>query len=274
MLFINVMQKYSGTGGISFMRTISKAYSNKSTIIESQVNHFSRLQEQWWDEAGAMKPLHSMNKLRVPFVQDGLVNSGLVHRDVILKQTPKPFANIKILDAGCGGGILAEALMKSGASVTGIDPAKDLIEIAKTHNVPRNINYWPVTIEEFSKENKNKFDAVITSQVVEHICELEVFLESCIRCLKPGGSLFVTTINQTLLAWLHNIVLAERVFRQIPLGTHQYRNLVPYQRLRTILENNKCRIGTVRGMVYNYLNNDWYWIKTTAIHYAVHAIKD
>ncbi|XP_031327297.1 ubiquinone biosynthesis O-methyltransferase, mitochondrial-like [Photinus pyralis] len=273
-MFVNtrrVIQKCYKKGVASFIRVM---YSKKSTIIESQVNHFNQLQEQWWNKNGAAKPLHSLNKLRVPFVWDGLVNSGVVHKNLLLKQNPDLLANIEILDAGCGGGILAEALMRSGGTVTGIDPSKELIEIAKNHNVSRNINYYSVTIEEFSIENKGKFDAVITSEVIEHVCELEVFLESCISCLKPGGSLFITTINQTLLAWFHVIVLSEILFRQIPLGTHQYRNIVPYQRLLTILENNKCRIGTGRGMVYNFLNNDWYWIKTTATHYAVHAIKN
>ncbi|XP_031327296.1 ubiquinone biosynthesis O-methyltransferase, mitochondrial-like [Photinus pyralis] len=274
-MFVNtrrVIQKCAKTSvASSFTRAM---YSKKSTIIESQVNHFKQLQEQWWDENGPIKPLHSLNKLRVPFVWDGLVNTGVVHKDLLLNENPQPLANLEILDAGCGGGILAEALMRSGGTVTGIDPAKELLEIAKQHNISRNINYYSVTIEEFSKENENKLDAVITSEVIEHVCEVEVFLENCIRCLKPGGSLFVTTINQTLLAWLHIIVLAEILFRQIPLGTHQYRNLVPLQRLLTILENNNCRIGTVRGMVYNYLNNDWYWTKTTAINYAVHAIKN
>ncbi|KAB0803711.1 hypothetical protein PPYR_00681 [Photinus pyralis] len=199
-MFVNtrrVIQKCSKTSVAAFMRVM---YSKKSTIIESQINHFNQLQELWWNENGALKGLHSMNKLRVPFVWEGLVNSGVVHKDLLLKQNPQPLTSIEILDAGCGGGILAEALMRSGGTVTGIDPAEELLEVAKHHNVSRNINYYPVTVEEFSKENKNKFDAVVSSEVIEHICELEVFLEKCIRCLKPGGSLFITTVNQTLLA--------------------------------------------------------------------------
>ncbi|KAK5649166.1 hypothetical protein RI129_004058 [Pyrocoelia pectoralis] len=252
-------------------KQMCKSYSS-NTIIDSQLNHFNQLHKQWWDEKGGLMALHAMNDLRIPFVRDGLVNSGVIQKD--LSSTQGSLSNIKILDVGCGGGILTEALMRSGCLVTGIDPAQELIDVAKYHNKANNINYYPLTIEKFSEENVEKFDAVITSQVIEHICELEVFLESCVKCLKQGGSMFVTTINQTVLAWLYFIVLGEKIVKKVPPGTHEYNNLVALQRLQRIIENNNCTVQTVRGMMFNFLNDRWFFTKSTAVHYGVHAIKN
>ncbi|GLG98221.1 Ubiquinone biosynthesis O-methyltransferase, mitochondrial [Gryllus bimaculatus] len=221
---------------------------SQSTVIEDEISRFNRLSMVWWDEQGDMKPLHSMNGLRVKMISGGLVNSGRIKEEE-LKQ-PKPLTNIKLLDVGCGGGILSEALARLGAEVTGLDASEALITTAKHHasqdpHIRNEINYVCNTIEKYSEEKPKAYDVVVASEVVEHISEKKLFLESCVQTLKPGGSLFVTTLNKTYASHLAGIVLAEIIWKILPQNTHDWEKFITPQELESILESSKNKLSSV-----------------------------
>lgn len=158
-----------------------------TTVEDHEVSKHAKLADVWWDENGEMKPLHSMNKLRVQLVRDGLFVTKMADSSLLNK--PKPLTNMKILDVGCGGGILSEPLARIGADVTGIDPGTEVISVARSHalkdsSLAGKIHYFCESIEDHAVENKEKYDAVVASEVIEHVTAKEQFLESCSNVLK------------------------------------------------------------------------------------------
>lgn len=178
-----------------------------------------------------------MNDLRVPLIRNTLVGENIL--------TAKPLANLSILDAGCGGGILSEPLARLGANVTGLDMSETAFEYCNTRlnkimvDLKPNLTYVKRSIEEFSQDNVSKFDAAVASEVLEHVEDVESFINSVKITLKDNGKFFITTINQTMAAYLVAIIGAEKIVRLVPEGTHQYEKLVPLLSLTTMLERSK-----------------------------------
>ncbi|KAJ8983395.1 hypothetical protein NQ317_010488 [Molorchus minor] len=244
-----------------------------SSVDNEEIQHFEKFICEWWNEFGPMKPLHSMNKLRIPFIRDGLINAGALNHDDI--NNPKILKNVSILDVGCGGGILSEPLARLGSNVTGIDASTNLVHLAQVH-AKRNsleINYLATSIEEHSSKNVEKYDAVVASEVLEHVVEKEKFLEACAKCLKPMGSIFITSISKTLLANFAVIFLAENTFQQLPKGTHQFEKFIEPSELQKMLEDQNCRTKLVHGIVYNVFTNNWHWCRDTSVNFAIQAVK-
>ncbi|KAJ8962810.1 hypothetical protein NQ318_001210 [Aromia moschata] len=242
-----------------------------STIDNVEVQHFEKFLSEWWNVFGPMKPLHAMNKLRVSFIRDGLVNAGTIDPK---NNSSEALKDLCILDIGCGGGILAEPLTRLGGSVTGIDANSKLVDLAKSHADLNSlkIKYLATSVEQHAAENVEKYDAVVASEVLEHVGEKETFLEACVKCLKPTGSIFVTTVNKTTLAEV-GIFFSEYVLNLLPKGTHQIEKCVEPVKLQRILEDNNCRSELIHGMYYNGVTNTWHWCSDTSINYALHAIK-
>lgn len=245
----------------------------KSTVDLVTVDHHSKLSNKWWDSNGEMRALHALNPLRVQFVRDGLANTGIKVEESYL-----PLEGIKILDVGCGGGLLSESLARIGAEVTGIDASSELITVAKEHatldsNLSGRLNYVQTVIEDFAPTNSNLYNAVIASEVVEHVNEKELFLKCCISTLKPGGSIFLTTLNKTLPSWLGGIVAAEYILRLVPKGTHDWNKFISPAEMQRLLETYGCKTKLIHGMFYNPLKDEWFWVASRAINYAIHAVK-
>lgn len=252
---------------------------SETTVDPDEVRRFQSLAGKWWDEQGEFAALHAMNDLRVPFIRDNLLN---VHRG---RQTGKPLAGLKILDVGCGGGLLTEPLGRLGASVLGIDPVEDSIGTAQLHSsydpdLRHRVSYRACSLEELTSEGTEtgaegagQFNAVVASEVVEHLADLETFAYCCSLMLKPGGSLFITTLNKTNLSWLLGIVVAENVLRIVPPGTHEWEKFISPEELERLLESNGFSVQSVRGMLYNPVTGAWSWTNSTAINYALHAVK-
>ncbi|KAF5283900.1 hypothetical protein FQA39_LY04720 [Lamprigera yunnana] len=252
--------------------------SEKHFVTEdkTQIAHFNNLKNKWWNENGDMKPLHSMNKLRIPLIRDGLINTMMVDKKFV--NTSKPLQNLQILEVGSGGGILCEPLVRLGSVATGIDPAADMIEVAREHSkldpTLASVTYIVDNIENHSKNNIGKYDAVIASEVLEHVNSKDVFLDACVKCLKPKGSIFITTLNQTIFTWVFGILLGENILNLVPKGSHEWEKLVQPHQVQRILEDCNCRTRTIHGMRYNFLTNKWSWITDTSISYALHAVKN
>lgn len=244
-----------------------------STIDSKDVKHLSNFKNNWWDENGPINLLHLFNPFRIEFVRKGLANAGFK-----LQNSALPLEGVKIIDIGCGGGILTESLARVGAHVTGLDVSTELIDIANEHikldpTILERVNYIQTSVEEFSSENEKLYDAVIASEVVEHVQNPEIFLKECVKLLKPGGSIFITTLNKTLVSWFGAIVLAEYIFNFIPHGTHEWNKFIsPYQ-VQHILDKYGCETKLIHGIKFNPLTNQWSWSSFTTIHYGLHAIK-
>ncbi len=191
-------------------------------IDPSEVEYFEKLAHRWWDDQGPFWPLHKLNSFRAEFVRDQLCRA--FGRD---PQTDKPLEGLRVLDIGCGGGILSESVANMGASVTGTEITDKNIRVAQIHAdwSGLDIDYRLITVDDLAATGET-FDAVLNMEVVEHVEHLPDFLASCAQLVRPGGVMVVATINRTPIAWLMAIFGAEYVLRWLPKGTHHYRKLV------------------------------------------------
>jgi polyprenyldihydroxybenzoate methyltransferase/3-demethylubiquinol 3-O-methyltransferase len=212
-----------------------RRYSRQSTLNEDELNKFRTFADTDWRTDKKFAPLVRMNELRVPFIRDTYRTSSSL-------QTSKPLTGIRLI--GCGAGILAEPLARLGADVTAIDPVVENIAMADSHRmgdkgVADNLKYECVSIEEFAMRDQmaESFDGVIASEVVEHVDDIELFVSSGAKCLKSGGHLFVTTINQTPIALFAAIFVAEYVLQLVPKGIHQYNRFVSPEALGDLLKD-------------------------------------
>ncbi|XP_066514445.1 ubiquinone biosynthesis O-methyltransferase, mitochondrial-like [Hoplias malabaricus] len=243
-----------------------------STVDPTEVRKFQALAGKWWDEHGQLGALHAMNDLRVPFIRDNLLNT------LSVRQMGRPLTGLRILDVGCGGGILTEPLARLGAEVLGIDPVEDSVRIAELHGsrdpaLRQLVRYKAVSLEELAEEEEKRFHAVIASEVLEHLADLNTFIECCHHILQPGGSLFITTINRTQMSYFLGIILAEQVLRIVPSGTHDWEKFISPVELETQLESSGFSVQCIRGMLYNPLFGVWSWQQSTSVNYALHAVK-
>jgi len=200
------------------------------------------------------------------------------NRQIDTLDTEFPFKGLSILDIGCGGGILSQPLARLGAKVTGVDAGQENIKAAES-NTPSelrdNLQFICSSVEDYASQNPDShFDAVVASEVIEHVQDPKLFLQIAAKCVKPSGSLFLTTINRTSLSWLGGIIAAEYVLRLVPVGTHQWSKFISPEEIQSELIKDGCRTRLVNGMIYNVLCNTWSWTRSTAINYALHAVKD
>ncbi|XP_071055837.1 ubiquinone biosynthesis O-methyltransferase-like isoform X2 [Onthophagus taurus] len=258
----------------SLFKRIRLNVSNYSSTVDyNELQHFSKFTSYWWDIKGPMRLLQFMNKVRIPFIKQSI---EYAMENSKIDSSPKSFQDIKLLEVGCGGGILAESLSKLKLQVTGIDMAEELIEVAKEHASKnenlKNLSYFCTTVEEFCNKHKNEFDVLVASELVEHVPNVEEFLTEALKAVKPGGSLVITTINKTFLARIYAILFLEGI-KTIPPGTHSYEKLVPPSLLKTILEKNSFRIIKIQGVSYNFIKESFSFTHNTSIFYELHAMK-
>ena len=191
-------------------------------IDPNEVAYYENLAHRWWDDQGPFWPLHRLNAFRVGYVREQLCRA--FGRD---PDADRPLAGLRLLDIGCGGGILSESVARLGAAVTGIDITDKNLRVAEMHAhwSGLDIDYRLTTADELAATGAT-FDAVLNMEVVEHVERLPDFLAACGRLVRPGGVMIVSTINRTPIAWLTAIIAAERILRWLPKGTHRYRKLV------------------------------------------------
>tara|TARA_A100001037_G_C15077455_1_gene602480 strand:+ start:595 stop:1323 length:729 start_codon:yes stop_codon:yes gene_type:complete len=233
----------------------------KITINKKEIDKFSKLAEEWWDPNGKFKPLHNFNPVRLKYIKDSILKK--------YKNTDKkrPLKNIRILDIGCGGGLLCEPLSKLGAEVVGIDASEKNIKIAKLHSIENNlkINYFCASPENF--KIKGKFDVILNMEIVEHVENVNFFLNQSTKFLKKKGLMFVATLNKTLKSFFFAIIGAEYVLRWLPIGTHDWDMFIEPKKLINICKNNNLILQDLFGVKYNLINNDWEVSKDTSINY-------
>jgi polyprenyldihydroxybenzoate methyltransferase / 3-demethylubiquinol 3-O-methyltransferase len=219
-----------------------------------------------------MKGLHAMNQLRVPFIRDGLISTGLIDEKKINKSNI--LEGIKILEVGCGGGILTKPLSNLKAEITALEPSEKLIETARLNVKNPNVSFLNELIENHSQNNKEKYDAVVASEVLEHIQDQKSFLSACVDSLKPGGSIFITTMNKTQPSWMFGVIAAENFMNLVPKDTHDWNLFISPEEVKKILKDLNCSTALIHGMRYEFWRNGFEWSSCTDINYALHAVKN
>lgn len=232
---------------------IGKKRAAARSVDQREVKNFARLAETWWDPKGPMKPLHAMNPVRLGYIRDAILKR--TSRDL---SADRPLSGFKILDIGCGGGLLCEPLARLGASVTGIDAGKEPVAVAKAHakGAELAITYRRAAAEDLAK-GRARFDAVIAMEVVEHVADVESFLKSCRKLLKPGGVFIFSTLSKTPKAYFLAILGAEYVMRWLPKGTHQYGKFLKPSQMARRLKAVGLEPQDFTGFVFNPLKREW-----------------
>lgn len=243
--------------------------AQRTTIDAGEVERFSRLAQEWWNPSGKFKPLHKFNPVRLAYIRDQVATH--FGRD---PRSAKPLDGLRLLDIGCGGGLLCEPMARLGADVVGADASETNIEVAKIHAAESKvkIDYRATTAEALADAGE-KFDVVLNMEVVEHVADVDLFLSKCAEMVKPGGLMFVATINRTLKAWGLAIVGAEYVLRWLPRGTHQYEKLVTPAELEAGLTPSGMTIIDRSGVSYNPLTDQWNRSSDLDVNYMVLATK-
>lgn len=240
-----------------------------STIDQTEVDRFSAMASEWWDPNGKFRPLHKFNPVRLTYIRDRVAEH--FDRD---PKSPQPLTGLRILDIGCGGGLLCEPIARMGAEVVGADASQTNIEIARIHAAKSGVavDYRAETAENLAA-NGEMFDVVLNMEVVEHVADVDLFLSSCARMVKPGGLMFIATINRTFKALTLAIVGAEYVLRWLPRGTHQYEKLVRPDEIERPLAASGMTIADRTGVFYNPLSDSWNLSRDMDVNYMMLATR-
>lgn len=238
----------------------------KSVSVDpAEMDSFSRMAADWWDPNGPFKPLHIMNGARLGFIRDTLCDH--FGRDA---KTPQPLKGLRILDIGCGGGLLCEPMVRMGADVTGVDALEKTLKTAKTHaeQVGVDVNYIHGTVEQLIESGERPFDAVMNMEVIEHVAHPGDFIKDCAHMVRPGGLMICSTINRSFKAFAFAIVGAEYILRWLPRGTHQYAKLVKPTEMQRYLRDAGLSPEPSIGMSLNPLSHKWSFSSDTGINYV------
>ncbi|UZE50108.1 bifunctional 2-polyprenyl-6-hydroxyphenol methylase/3-demethylubiquinol 3-O-methyltransferase UbiG [Rhodopseudomonas sp. P2A-2r] len=237
-----------------------------ASVDPAEVAKFSKLSEQWWDPKGKMAPLHKINPLRLTYIRDAACRK--FERNV---KSLNCLAGLRMLDIGCGAGLLCEPFTRLGAQVIGIDPSATNIAVAKLHadRAQMSIDYRCTTVEEM--DPRERFDIVLAMEVIEHVVDVGAFLDRCALMLKPGGLMVVSTLNRNWKSFALGIVAAEYVLRWLPRGTHQWDKFVTPDELTHHLARNKLAITEQSGVVYSPLADRWSLSSDLDVNYMVVA---
>ncbi len=243
--------------------------SPSSTIDPDEVARFERLARTWWDERGPMAPLHKLNPVRLAYIRD----QAALH----FKRDPKQagcLTGLRILDIGCGGGILSEPLARLGAAMVGADPATENIEIARGHAAQQGlaIDYRDTTAEALADAGE-RFDVVLAMEVVEHVTDVDLFVRRCAEMVKPGGMFVAATLNRTMKSFALAIVGAEYILRWLPRGTHRWDKFVTPDELETAMRHADLRVVDERGVIYNLFSDAWQLSDDMDVNYMLTAAK-
>ena len=239
-----------------------------NSINKKEIEKFSKIAEEWWNPNGKFKSLHNFNPIRIKYIKDNIV------KDFNIKSSDKPLKNIKILDIGCGGGLLSEPMCRLGAKVVGIDASKKNIAVAKFHAKKNKLKIDYKVLSPEMLKTKVKFDVILNMEIVEHVEDLNFFIKKSSELLKKNGLMFVATLNKTLKSYAFAIIGAEYILKWLPIGTHDWEKFVKPNDLINISKKNNLKFQKLDGMQFNLLDNSWKVGADTSINYIVKFIKN
>ncbi len=240
---------------------------SETTINDAEIAKFTAMAEEWWDPKGKFKPLHKFNPVRLTYIRDNLISH--FGRDTTVM---RPLEGLKIVDIGCGGGLLCEPLTRLGATVTGVDAAERNITIAKIHAEKSGLDIdYRVTTSEALVAAGEKFDVVLNMEVVEHVDNVPLYMKSCADLVAPGGLMFTATLNRTARAFALAVVGAEYVLRWLPRGTHDWRKFLTPNEIHSLITRNGLKVIEDKGVVFHPIADEWRLSEDTGINYMVLA---
>lgn len=241
--------------------------ATSASIDPAEIAKFSAMADAWWDPAGKFAPLHKFNPVRLAYIRE----TAAAHfgRDA---KSLKPFEGLKLLDIGCGGGLLSEPMARLGFSVLGVDAAEKNVKTAAAHSAGQNLDlsYRCTTAEQLALEDA-RFDVILNMEVVEHVADLHEYLGACAQLIAPGGIMFVATINKTLKSLALAKIGAEYVLGWVPKGTHDWNRFVAPALLRAILEDDGLKILKTQGVAFDPLSWNWRLSNDIDVNYMMVA---
>ena len=240
----------------------------KDTINKKEIDKFSKLADEWWDPEGKFKPLHNFNPVRLKYIKDTIT------KKFGNKSEKLPLKDIKILDIGCGGGLLSEPLSRLGAKVTGIDASDRNIKIAKMHleKSKLDIDYYCSSPDKFVA--REKFDVVLNMEIVEHVNNVDFFLFKSSELLKKNGLMFIATLNKTLKSYIFAIIGAEYILKWLPIGTHDWNKFLKPSDLINICKNNSLNLNNLIGVKFDIFKNEWIVSEDSSVNYLAQFYKN
>ena len=232
-----------------------------NTINKQEIAKFSKIATEWWNPEGKFKPLHKFNPIRIKYIKNYII------QNFQLNVSNKPLKKIDILDIGCGGGLLSEPMCRLGANIVGIDASQKNIDIAKFHAKKNElkINYMCATPE--SLKIKKKFDVILNMEVVEHVQNIEYFIQNCSKIINKNGIMFIATINRTLKSYLQAIIGAEYILKWLPIGTHNWDNFFKPSELKNITEKNGFSNTNLVGIKFSPVTQQWKQSADVSVNY-------
>jgi 2-polyprenyl-6-hydroxyphenyl methylase / 3-demethylubiquinone-9 3-methyltransferase len=240
------------------MTAINTEMNQQENVDPAELQKFASLAHRWWDKNSEFKPLHEINPLRLGFI------------DTIADIDGK-----RVLDVGCGGGILSESMAAKGADVTGIDLGEKALKVAQLHSLETGIkvDYRLLSVEALADEMPQSFDVVTCMEMLEHVPDPAAVIEACARLVKPGGHVFFSTINRNPKAYLFAVIGAEYVLNMLPRGTHEYEKFIKPSELSSWARRSGLAVSGLKGMSYNPLSKRYWLGDDVSVNYIVHAVK-
>jgi len=238
-----------------------------NTINKKEIEKFSKIAEEWWDPKGKFKPLHNFNPIRISYLKENIIKT------FNLREKDKILSGIKILDIGCGGGLLSEPMSRLGAEVFGMDASEKNIEVAKIHAKKSglNIKYFCSSPEKFKSDLK--FDVILNMEIIEHVENVDFFLKSCSKLMRKNGIMFVATLNKTLKSYLFAIIGAEYILKWLPIGTHEWEKFVQPNELIKITKRYGLALKDLKGVKLNLIKNNWELSTDKSVNYIAKFTK-
>ena len=240
-----------------------------TTINKEEIQKFSKLADEWWDVNGKFKPLHMFNPIRIEYITQKIKD----HFNLSIQENAY-LKGIKILDIGCGGGLISEPMTRLGGSVTGIDASKKNIEVAKIHalNNKLNIDYQNKSPEQLKE--REAFDVILNLEIVEHVDNVQLYINSCKKLLKKNGIMFTATLNRTMVSYIKAIIGAEYILRWLPIGTHDWNKFIRPEELEKLLSSENFSSIDINGFEFNLFNKKWRNSRNLSVNYIICSVKN
>ena len=240
-----------------------------TTINKEEIQKFSNLAEEWWDVNGKFKPLHMFNPIRIEYITENIRSHFKIKKD-----KPNYLKGLKILDIGCGGGLISEPMSRLGAEVTGIDASEKNIKIAKMHSKKNGLNIKYINTSPENFKDFENYDVILNLEIVEHVDNVELYINSCQKLLQRNGLMFTATLNRSLISYFKAIIGAEYILRWLPIGTHDWNKFLKPEELENYLSKEKLFTIDIKGLKFNPFLNKWKRSNDLSVNYIICSLKN
>ena len=239
-----------------------------TTINQDEIQKFTKLADEWWDVSGKFKPLHMFNPIRIEYILDKTIE----HFNI--KGVKLPLKGLKILDIGCGGGLISEPMSRLGASVTGIDASLKNIKIAQSHSIKNNLKIHYLNTSPEKMNETVKYDVILNLEVVEHVENVDLYFKSCTKLLKRNGIMFTATLNRSFTSFIKAIIGAEYILRWLPIGTHDWNKFFKPKELEDKIIKLNFKILETKGLQFNLFTQEWKKSEDLSVNYIITSVKN